>query len=92
MHAVIGAARESGVALEINAHPARLDLRDLHARMAIEAGVPLAIDCDVHGRDGFDVLRFGVQVARRAGAGPEQVINAWDAARLHAWIATRRSC
>jgi DNA polymerase (family 10) len=90
MHAVIAAARESGVALEINAHPARLDLRDLHARMAIEAGVPLAIDCDVHGRDGFDVLRFGVQVARRAGAGPDQVINAWDAARLHAWIAARR--
>lgn len=90
MHAVIAAARESGVALEINAHPARLDLRDLHARMAIEAGVPLAIDCDVHGRDGFDVLRFGVQVARRAGAVPEQVINAWDAPRLHAWIAARR--
>lgn len=90
MHAVIAAARESGVALEINAHPARLDLRDLHARMAIEAGVPLAIDCDVHARDGFDVLGYGVQVARRAGAGPEQVINAWDAARLHAWIAGRR--
>jgi hypothetical protein len=31
-----------------------------------------------------------VQVARRAGAGPDQVINAWDAARLHAWIAARR--
>jgi len=90
MHAVIAAARESGVALEINAHPARLDLRDLHARMAIEACVPLAINGDVHGRDGFDVLRFGVQVARRAGAGPDQVINAWDAKRLHAWIASRR--
>jgi DNA polymerase (family 10) len=90
MHAVIAAARESGVALEINAHPARLDLRDLHARMAIEAGVPLAIDCDVHGRDGFDVLRFGVQVARRAGAVADQVINAWDATRLHGWITARR--
>jgi DNA polymerase (family 10) len=90
MHAVIAAAKESGVALEINAHPARLDLRDLHARMAIEAGVPLAINCDVHGRDGFEVIRYGVQVARRAGAGPAQVVNAWDATRLHAWIAARR--
>lgn len=90
MHAVIDAARRSGVALEINAHPARLDLRDLHARMAREAGVPLAIDCDIHAKDGFDVLRFGVQVARRAGAGPADIINAWPAERLHAWLRARR--
>ncbi len=90
MHQLVEAAARCRTALEINAHPARLDLRDVHARMALEAGAMLAIDCDVHGRDGFDILRYGVQVARRAGAPPERVVNAWSADRLHEWLRSKR--
>ncbi|HEX9028103.1 MAG TPA: DNA polymerase/3'-5' exonuclease PolX, partial [Anaerolineales bacterium] len=48
MDAVFAAAVESGVALEINAHPARLDLNDIHARRALELGIPLCVNTDAH--------------------------------------------
>ena len=84
--AVFAAARESGTGLEIDAHPARLDLDEVHARRAADLGIPLAIDTDAHAADQFDVLEYGVSVARRAWLGNQHILNAWPAERLLSWL------
>jgi DNA polymerase (family 10) len=73
--AVLRACAEHGVWLEINANPARLDLKDEHVRLAKQAGVPVAIDTDAHAAEHFDFAIYGVGVARRAWLGPEDVIT-----------------
>lgn len=87
---IAAAAREHGVALEINAHWMRLDLRDVHARMAVDAGALIAIDCDVHASDEFANIRYGVMTARRAWVTPEVCINTWPAKKLHDWLKRNR--
>ena len=89
LDAVLAAAATTGVALEINANPRRLDLSDVLARRALEAGCLLSINTDAHQPDHFDFLHFGVAVARRAGAEPERIINCWTPERLLAWLADR---
>jgi DNA polymerase (family 10) len=68
-------AARLGVALEINAQTARLDLSDAHARLARERGVKLVISTDAHSTRALHNLRFGVQMARRAWASPTDVLN-----------------
>ena len=75
LEAVLQAARDTGTALEINASPERLDLRDTHAYRARELGVPLAINTDSHHHTHLDKRRFGVAVARRAWCQPEDILN-----------------
>ena len=75
MDALTAAAAGVGVALEINAQTARLDLNDSHARLARERGVRLVISTDAHSARALTNLRFGVQIARRAWAGPDDVLN-----------------
>ncbi|MDX2146146.1 MAG: helix-hairpin-helix domain-containing protein [Planctomycetota bacterium] len=84
-------ARRQGVALEVNAHFMRLDLRDLHVRGAVESGCLVAIDCDVHEPADFDNLRFGVTTARRGGLLASSCVNTWDAPKLREWLGRRRS-
>ncbi|MBX3364511.1 MAG: DNA polymerase/3'-5' exonuclease PolX [Phycisphaeraceae bacterium] len=86
MAEVYAAAREHNVALEVNAHWLRLDLRDSHIRGAVEAGCLIAVNCDVHHPADFDHLRYGVLTARRGWLAPAQCINTWPAAKLHAWL------
>jgi DNA polymerase (family 10) len=75
VEAVVAAAARHGVALEINCQVDRLDLGDVHARLARERGVRLVIASDAHSQAGFGVLRWGVQIARRAWAGSADVLN-----------------
>jgi DNA polymerase (family 10) len=89
MEAVLKAAAESGVALEINAHPARLDLDDVTARRARELGIPLSINTDAHSEADLDVLPFGVAIARRAWLTKDDVINCWPVDRLLKWLKKR---
>lgn len=84
------AAVEHGVALEINSHWKRLDLRDVHVRAAMAAGALIAIDCDVHYPEQFENIRYGVATARRGGVTPERCINAWSPKKLHAWLKAKR--
>ena len=84
------AAAQRGIALEINANPYRLDLRDTHVRVALEHGCKLAINTDAHGEGDLMALRFGVMTARRGGATKGDVVNTLDAAGLRAWIASTR--
>ncbi len=86
MDAVLKAAAESGVALEINADPARLDLDDSYARRAKDMGIPLSINTDAHFESHFDVLRYGVATARRAWVEPKDVINCWSTKKLLEWL------
>ena len=75
MTQVIAAAAQAGVALEINAQVDRLDLDDLHARRARDAGARIVISSDSHSTAGFGALRWGVAVARRAWLAPDDVLN-----------------
>ncbi len=87
---LIASAREHNVALEINAHWMRLDLRDTHVRAAIDAECLIAIDCDVHAPEDYDNLVFGVLTARRGWVTPERCVNAWPAKKLHQWLTSKR--
>ncbi|RPJ20163.1 MAG: DNA polymerase/3'-5' exonuclease PolX [Chloroflexi bacterium] len=89
MEAVLKAAAETGVALEINAHPSRLDLDDVHARRAKELGIPLAINTDAHSEQDLDMLPYGVATARRAWLEPRDVINTWTTKKLLDWLKKR---
>jgi DNA polymerase (family 10) len=87
MLAVMRKAKRLGVALELNAHPDRLDLNDVHCRMAKDEGVLVSIGSDAHGVDGFDVLRYGVGQARRGWLEAKDVLNARPLAELRRWLA-----
>ena len=73
--AVIDAAVRHGAAIEINSQPHRLDVNDVHARLARDRGVPLVISSDAHSRHALGMLRWGVLVARRAWIEPADVLN-----------------
>jgi DNA polymerase (family 10) len=75
MTQVIHAAAAAGVVMEINAQVDRLDLDDLHARRARDAGARIVISSDSHGTGGFGALRWAVTVARRAWLTPADVLN-----------------
>jgi DNA polymerase (family 10) len=87
MEAIFRAAAETGTALEINAYPTRLDLRDAHVRRAIELGVKLAINSDAHDVSGFAVLPLGVATARRGWATAADVVNTWPVEKVLQWVA-----
>jgi len=89
MDAVLKAAAESGVALEINAHPARLDLEDIYAKRAKEIGILISINTDAHSEADLDMLHFGVATARRAWLTAEDVINTWPTDKLLDWLKKR---
>ena len=88
LDAVLQAARDTGTALEINASPARLDLRDTHAFRAREMGIPLVINTDAHQHSELSGGRFGVAVARRAWCEPRHILNAWPLAEFLRFIQT----
>lgn len=89
MEMILHAAAETNTALEINAHPSRLDLNDVYVRRAVALGVPLVISSDAHDVDGFDVLRFGVATARRGWATAADVLNTRSADELLRWAHQR---
>jgi DNA polymerase (family 10) len=72
---VCRAAADHGVAFEINAQPDRLDLSDVQARAAHEAGVHLVISTDAHRVEELHFMRYGVDQARRAWCEPRHILN-----------------
>lgn len=72
---VIDAAREHGRILELDAHPQRLDLDDVHCRLAKERGVKVAISTDAHATTNLDFMRYGVSQARRGWLEAADVVN-----------------
>jgi DNA polymerase (family 10) len=82
LDAVLEACVEHDVCVEINAQPDRLDLADLHCQRALEAGVTFTIGTDAHKPADLDLMRYGVNVARRGWLGRESVLNTRTASQL----------
>jgi len=74
--AILRAAARTGTALELNAHPARLDINDQACRRAKELGVKVAINTDAHDVEQLDLMRFGVATAQRGWLERSDVLNA----------------
>jgi len=89
MDAVFAAAKMSGIALEINASPNRLDLEAQYARRAVELGILLAIDTDAHHIESLDNMHYGVSTARRGWVEAPSVLNTWPLEKFEAWLRSR---
>jgi DNA polymerase (family 10) len=87
LDAVFSAAARTGTALEVNAYPDRLDLRDEHVLWARRHGVKFAVDTDSHAVGHLDAMRYGVATAQRGWLTRNDVINAWPLPKLRAFLA-----
>jgi len=75
MEKILEAAKKNGVAVECNAYPDRLDLSDVHLRMARERGVKVVISTDAHSTTHFRMMKYGVITARRGWLEKKHVLN-----------------
>jgi DNA polymerase (family 10) len=75
MDAVLKAAAASRCAMELNSYPDRLDLCDLHLRMAKERGVKIVINTDSHHTSHMENIKYGILQARRAWLTKDDVLN-----------------
>ena len=75
IEAVIAKAVETRTIIEVSSQPERLDLRDTHVRLAVEAGARLVVNTDAHSVTALDYLRFGVATARRGWATAADIMN-----------------
>jgi DNA polymerase (family 10) len=87
--AVLDAAAESGVAVEINADPHRLDLDWRHWPGAKRRGVKTAINPDAHSMRSLDVVEYGVCMARKGWLEPSDVINTWTLPNVRKFFKSR---
>jgi DNA polymerase (family 10) len=88
---IIKRAAQEGIALEINASPERLDLKDEHARMCKEYGAPVMIGTDAHAIVHLEFMRYGVGTARRGWLEPKDVINTLPLKKLLSFLKQRRT-
>ena len=88
MEALLQAAADTGTAMEVNASPWRLDLKDTHITRARELGVPLIINTDSHATEEPEAMRFGVAIARRGWCEPHHVLNTMPLDRFQAFLST----
>jgi DNA polymerase (family 10) len=79
---VLRACADHNVAVELNSHPERLDLKDTHLIRARELGIPVVVSTDAHRARELDLIHYGVEQARRAWLGPEHVLNTRPADEL----------
>ncbi|MDO8600296.1 MAG: DNA polymerase/3'-5' exonuclease PolX [bacterium] len=79
---IIKTAKRTGTILEIDAAPARSDIKDEYIRKCVKAGVKMSIDSDAHSVEHFKFLEFGVAQARRGWATKNDIINAWSAEKM----------
>jgi DNA polymerase (family X) len=91
LETVFKAAARTGTALEVNAFPDRLDLKDEHLLWAREHGVKFAVSTDSHAPVHLPNLRFGVATAQRGWVSKGEVINTWPLTRLRRFLAKGRS-
>ena len=75
MEVVLQACADTGTVVELNASPYRLDLDWRVAMRAQELGCRFSVDPDAHHPDGYDAVRFGVLMARKAGLRSADIVN-----------------
>jgi len=90
MDAILKAAAQHKVAMELNSYPDRLDLNDFHLRLAKRYGVKIVINTDSHHTSHMEKIRYGVLQARRAWLTKDDVLNTLPAQKFakaikHAW-------
>ena len=89
MEKILDAARAHGVAMECNAYPDRLDLKDTYLRMAKDRGVKIVISTDAHSTGNLAFMRYGVQMARRGWLEKKDVLNTLPTEELLAALRAR---
>ena len=83
---VLQAAKENHVAVELNANPERLDLKDIHVQRAKDLGVPVVISTDAHSTNNLEYMRYGVDQARRGWLERKDVLNAKSVKDFQKWL------
>ncbi len=91
VEAVLEAAADLSVAVELNANPNRLDFSDVHVHRAKELGVPVVISTDAHSPRGLADMRYGVDQARRGWLEAGDVLNTRSVEEMMRWLGRRRS-
>lgn len=89
--AVIETARDHDKALEVNSSRKRLDLKDTHARKAVEAGVKIIVSTDAHRAQHLERIIFGVGTARRGWVKKTDVVNTYGLSELLKWLGSHNS-
>jgi len=87
---VIEHAAATHTALEVSSSPLRLDLKDMHCRMAVEAGATLVINTDAHDTQGLFTMRYGVATAQRGWVTRQQVLNTQPISAVRRWVKRKR--
>ncbi len=90
VEAIIDAAAEHGVCIEINAHPSRLDLDWRYLRRARDKGIKIPVDPDAHTADGLDVIQYGIHIARKGWLRAIDVLNTMSTEEITAYFRARR--
>lgn len=89
--AVFEACARTGTALEVNAHPERLDLSDEDILSAKRYGVKFAVNSDAHSTTHLPYMRYGVGTAQRGWLTGADVINAWPLTKLRRFVEKKRA-
>lgn len=90
VEAILEACARQGVAVEINGNPYRLELDWRWHRKALQLGRLLSINPDAHSTEEFDLVKWGVAVARKGGVAQDHVLNAMSVEQLEAHLQDRR--
>ena len=91
LEAVFAAAKEHRVAVELNAHPDRLDLNDIYVKRARELGLTVTINTDAHSPADLQLMKFGVFTARRGWLQKTDVLNTKSPSALATWLRRKPS-
>lgn len=89
-HKVIDACAANGVALELNAHPYRLDIDWRYIDYAMEKGVMVSVNPDAHEKMGYLDMHFGVLSGQKGGLQTSQTLNALNLVEFEAYLANRK--
>lgn len=90
IEAIIDAAAEHGVCIEINAHPSRLDLDWRYLHRARDKGMKIPVNPDAHSVEGIDVIRYGINIARKGWLRASDVLNTMSTKEITAYFRARR--
>lgn len=88
---IIDACVKNNVAIELNAHPRRLDIDWRWIDLAIEKGITISIDPDAHSVEGYDDCRFGVLAAQKGGLTKQQNLSSYSLAEFEEYISKRKT-
>ena len=87
---IIDACAANGVAIELNAHPYRLDIDWRELYYAVEKGVMISINPDAHQVEGFQDMFFGTLIAQKVGIPRRNVLNAMDLNEINRYLRDRK--